>query len=274
MPDPIPAHDQKTLREIFPDAITLRGAVQFRAITLRQAQVLKGYFESDDGLPPGKRWNTIGEKIGWSGKTIGREFVALVEKFLKAKEAADEAGADIEVVHVRGQRQPRYYRWHSLQLGQWKREWKELITDRNLIRQLRKNGNPVDQSDRTPIPSSPVNRLFGALIRQLASDLPKDEPAYPQDVSASDWEFNLRRAQRVLAGKKHLSGPWTAAEVAKKLVRGGRLCRGCRTYLIRGFRINGRKITRAREFCDDACKMRAERRKKRMAAHNPSGETL
>ena len=61
----------------------------------------------------------------------------------------------------------------------------------------------------------------------------------------------------------HSTGPWTAAEVAKKLVRGVRLCGACRTFLIRGFRINGRQITRAREFCDDACKMKAERRKNR-----------
>jgi len=262
LPDPIPARD---LRKIFPDAITLRAAVQFRAITLRQAQVLKGYFDSDQGLPDQKRWAAIGEKIGWSGKTVEREFLALVEKFLKAKGTTDEPRASIEVVHVRGERRPRYYRRHSQQFGEWKREWKELITDREVIRQLRKDGNLMDQSEQTPIPSSPVNRLFGALIRQLANDLPKDESVRPQEISASDWEFNLRRAQRLLAGKKHLTGPWTASEVAKKLARGGRLCRGCRTYLIRGFRINGRKITRAREYCDDACKMRAERRKKKMA---------
>jgi hypothetical protein len=70
------------------------------------------------------------------------------------------------------------------------------------------------------------------------SELRKDELVCPTDVSASDWEFNLRRAQRVLAGKNHSTGPWTAAEVAKKLVR------GCRTYLIRGFRIN---VVKSRE---------------------------
>ena len=74
--------------------------------------------------------------------------------------------------------------------------------------------------DRTPISSSPVNRLFAALIRQLASDLPKDELIFSTDVRASDWEFNLRRAQRVFAGKNHSTGPWTVSEVAKKLVRG------------------------------------------------------
>ena len=89
-------------------------------------------------------------------------------------------------------------------------------------------------------------------------------------MSDADWEFNIRWARRRLGGKKHLTGPWTASEAAKKLVRGGCLCRGCRTYLIRGFRINGQKITRAREYCDDACKMRAERRKQRMAAPKSS----
>jgi hypothetical protein len=59
------------------------------------------------------------------------------------------------------------------------------------------------------------NRLFGALIRQFASDLPKlDLP--PQGVSASDLEFAVRRAQRVLAGKKHLTGPWTTSPSCEK----------------------------------------------------------
>jgi len=41
-------------------------------------------------------------------------------------------------------------------------------------------------------------------------------------------------------------------------------------FLHRLRRISGRPITRAREFCDDACKMRAERREKRMAGRKSS----
>jgi len=263
LPDAIPPRARKLFQKIFPDAITLRAAIQFKAVTLRQGQVLKEYFFSSEELPVHKRWSAIGRKIGFSGKTVEREFRVLVGKFLKTNATTGERGAPIEVVHVRGERRPRYYRRHSLQFGEWRREWSELITDRKIIQQLRKENTPMVRFDRTPISSSPVNRLFAALIRQLASDLPKDELIFSTDVRASDWEFNLRRAQRILAGKNHSAGPWTASEVAKKLARGGRICRGCRTYLIRGFRINGRRITRAREFCDDACKMRAERRKKR-----------
>jgi len=234
---------------------------------------LKDYFASSEELPVHKQWDAIGRKIGFSGKTVEREFQGLVGKFLKTKATTGEHGANIVVVQIRGERRPRYYRKHSLQFGEWRRDWTELITDRKIIRKLREESTPVDRFDRTPIPSSPVNRLFGALIRQFADELRKDGLVCPKDVSASDWEFNLRRAQRVLAGKNHSTGPWTAAEVAKKLVRGGRLCRGCRTYLIRGFRINGRKISRAREFCDNACKMKAERRKKRTAS-NPETHHL
>jgi len=263
LPDAPPPRARKLFQKIFPDAITLRAAIQFKAVTLRQGQVLKEYFVSSEELPVHKRWDAIGKKIGFSGKTVEREFRVLVGKFLKTKTTTGERGANIEVVHVRGDHRPRYYRKLSLQFGEWRREWSELITDRKIIQQLRKENTPMVRFDRTPISSSPVNRLFAALIRQLASDLPKDELIFSTDVRASDWEFNLRRAQRILAGKNHSAGPWTASEVAKKLARGGRICRGCRTYLIRGFRINGRRITRAREFCDDACKMRAERRKKR-----------
>jgi hypothetical protein len=137
----------------------------------------------------------------------------------------------------------------------------DLITDEKIIRELRRKGEAMIRSERTPILSSPVNRLFGELIRHFASDLPAWQ-RLPRDVTPSDWEYNLRKAERLL--KRKSSGPWTALEVYRTLGRGARLCRACRTFLIRGFRIEGRKITRAKEFCDKACKMRAGRRKNRM----------
>ena len=103
-----------------------------------------------------------------------------------------------------------------------------------------RQGVPIIRSDKTPVLSSPVNQLFGELIRHFGSDVPKSEQMLPVGMSAADWEFNVRRAERVLSGKKHLTDPWTALEVARKLVRGAGLCGACRTFLIRGFRINGR----------------------------------
>jgi hypothetical protein len=277
LPDPVRPDARKLLRKVFPDPITIQAAVQFKAVTLRQAQVLREYFKSDERLSDrnesnrrlsdNKRWNAIGKKIGFSGKTVEREFRAIVEKFLKTKpnKTGDGYSTVIEVVHIRGQRTRRYWRKHSVRFGEWERKWSELITDKKVIRELRRKQVPMTRSNKTPVPSSPVNQLFGELIRYFASDLPKSEHVPPMGISAHDWEFNVRRAQRVLSGKKHLTGPWTAMEVARKLVRGGRLCGACRTFLIRGFRINGRAITRAREFCEEGCKMRAKRRKKRRA---------
>ena len=48
----------------------------------------------------------------------------------------------IEVVHVRGERRPRYYRKQSIQIGEWRREWSELITDKKVIRELRRVSTP------------------------------------------------------------------------------------------------------------------------------------
>jgi len=119
------------------------------------------------------------------------------------------------VVHVRGRRRPRYYRMHSLQFGEWRREWSELITDRKITRELR-SSVPIIRSDKTPVPSSPVNQHFDELIRYFASDVPKSEQALPIGISANDWEFNLRRAGRIFE-RKH-AGPWFTEHLGVGLV--------------------------------------------------------
>ena len=97
----------------------------------------------DEGLPSYKRWDRIGKKIGCSGKTVEREFRDLVEKFLKSKDTTGEPGAAI-----RGERGLRYYRMHSVQFGEWRREWSELITDGKIIRELRQQRVPFIRSDQ------------------------------------------------------------------------------------------------------------------------------
>jgi hypothetical protein len=118
----------------------------------------------------------------------------------------------------------------------------------------------MSQWYKTPILSSRVNWLFGELIRVLANGVQNAESVPPEGISAADWEYDVRRARRILE-RKH-AGPWTALEIYYALGRGARRCADCRTLLIRGFLINGSRITRARKCCDNACKMRNERRKK------------
>jgi hypothetical protein len=171
----------KLLRNVFPNEITLRAAVQFRAVTLRQAELLEAYFDSDEALANYKRWDAIGRKIGCSGKTVEREFQTIVEKFLKPKpnKAGDGYGTAIEV-HIRGELKPRYYRKHSVRFGEWKREWSELITDKNLIRELHRQRVPMTRSNKTPIVSTPVNWLFGELIRVFANEVQSRSMCHPK----------------------------------------------------------------------------------------------
>ena len=252
---------RKLFRNIFADEMTFRAALQYRVLKLSQVCLIKAYLDSDDELPNYKRFDAIGKRLGISGKTAERRFQYLVGKFLKTNaETCDES--ETRVINVRGERRPRYYRRRSVQFGEWRRDMYESITDRQTISQIRREPAPVPPTRKTYTLSSPVDGLFAALISQLSSDC-QGELVLPEEVSASDWELNVSWAEFVLAGKKGLTGPWSQSEIAKRLVRGARLCRGCRGYLIRGFRINGRRITRAREYCDNACKMRAERRKKK-----------
>jgi hypothetical protein len=259
---PAPEVPRKLFRILFADEMTFRIALQYRVLKLSEVCLIKAYLDSDDELPDSKRWEAMGKRLGISGKTVERRFRRLVEKLLKPKPVSSEPTVAIKAVHVRGERQMQYYRKRSIRIGEWRRDWWELITDKKVIRELRRQQPRMIRSNKIAVPLSPVNAMFAALIDRLGSDS-QGEFLLPEEVSESDWEFNVWRAKRMLGRKKGLIGPGSRLEVAKKLVRGANRCGACRSYLIRGFRIGGRKITRRREYCDGACKMRAERRKVR-----------
>jgi hypothetical protein len=242
--------------------MTFRAALQYRVLKLSEICLIKAYMASDEELPDSKRWAAIGKRLGVSGKTVERRFRRLVEKLLKPRPLSSETNVAIKAVHVRGERQLQYYCKRSIQIGEYRRFWWEVITDEKLIRELRRQPLPMIRSNQIAVPLSPVNAMCAALIDRLASDS-QGEFLLPKDVSESDWEFNVSQANRMLESKKGLTRPGSRLEIAKKLVRGANRCGACRSYLIRGFRIGGRKITRRREYCDSTCKMRAERRKAR-----------
>jgi hypothetical protein len=256
-----PEVPRKLFQNIFADETTFRVALQFRVLKLSEVCLIKAYLASDQELPDSKRWAAIGKRLGVSGKTVERRFRLLVEKLLKPKPVSSQPTGTIKAVHVRGERRLQYYRKRSIQIGEWRRDWWELITDKRLIRELCRQPPPMIRSNQIAVPLSPVNAMSAALIERLASDC-QGEFLLPEDVSESDLEFNVSQAKRMLAGKTGLTGPRSRLEIAKKLVRGANRCGACRSDLIRGFWISGRKITRVREYCDDSCKMRAARRKR------------
>ena len=77
-----------------------------------------------------------------------------------------------------------------------------MFTDKKVIYEPRRKRAP-DRSNKTPIPSSPVNRLFGELLRQFASDLPKPERTPPEGISSTDWNTTVNG--RGVSGRKNVS---------------------------------------------------------------------
>ncbi len=135
--------------------------------------------------------------------------------------------------------------------------------------------------------------LWAALARFVAYGEPT-KPAWLCGVTASEWRFDLRvaeqreRAYRTRVDKRGQKAcgfcgygraipPFsclrckttTAAEerldyvnALRALLPGKcRWCSVCSTPMLRGFRVGGRAITRARKFCNKACEMAFRRRK-------------
>lgn len=255
----------QSFSDVFPDQITLRAAVQFSALTPRESKILEAYVEADRETPPTKLWDQIGRKVGWSGRTVCRRFKKLVERFLKGNDSTiptDPPGT-IQIVKIRGERKPLFYLKKANRFGKWEWPYSELLTDPLAVRRLLSEGRPVSHSYQVRIRSSPMNRLFGDLIAAFGEGLQKPERP-PEYLSSTDWDYNVRRAQRLLAGKKNRVGPWTASQVYRILGRGSKLCKACHTPMLRGFKLNAQRITRRRDFCDDACKMALGRRKKQV----------
>jgi len=252
--------------DIFPNDISIRAAIQFKALTQRGGKILRRYLEAEKEAREANKeliltalWEKIGQEVGCSAKTVGREFIRLIERFFVERNVRPpDFPGHIKLVRVRGERRPRFYRIHSVQFGKWRQVWSELITDRSMIRDLRKKGHLPIQSSVVPLRSSPVNRLFGDLIATFGEGLLQSKGS-PDYISPRDWEYNLKRAKRLLSGKNHRAGPWAASDVYRIIGRGSTLCKACHTPLLRGFKINDRLITRRRQFCDDACKMNSKR---------------
>src|SRR5207244_3944783 len=109
-----------------------------------------------------------------------------------------------------------------------------------------------------PIRVSLMRHLLTALTLQ-ASKLKSDHPCVSLPVSPSDWAHNLKWAIRRL----RKTGPTSASvgAIALALSRKCRLCPACHTPILHGCRLQGKRIAKDRQFCDNACKMTHRRRR-------------
>lgn len=258
---------------------TVRAMFQYGALTVRQARTAEIFLElreenkrreerNEPTLTRAQIWARVAADLGSSTRTVRRQFKRAKET-LSAKPKANVpqyAPGSVLIERVRGERTPRYYLVRRYAFRNWQRTEFKRVFDRASIRKLLKDPlREKHHSSSIPIHRGPMNRLFGDLIQHFASDLPKHKTLPPTSFGRADWNHNVRHARRILESKNHRPGPWTASEVYQKLGlgHGWKLCKGCGSLILRGFRINGELITRRREFCDDACKMVSKRRAKK-----------
>jgi len=244
------------------DHITIRAMHQFGAISERQARIAHMMLDYKGQSRP---WNRIADNLGCSDKTVTRE-VNRINSVLseKKRSSIDYPAGSILIVRTRGQRAVEYWLTQEIRFRNWRKTWRELITDPAEIRRLRREGRPVIYRRQIPYRQSPMNRLFGALIRELGQEfkdpsnrLP-DGAEWPPIEFADDWGFNLQKARKLLS-KRYPGGSWTTLQVYQALGRRSALCNGCRTPVLRGFRIGGHLVTQRAKYCDAACKMKSRR---------------
>jgi len=232
-------------------------------LTERQAKIGHILLDLPRGGMKKNIWEQIARTLGCSSKTVKREWERINTRLSEKKHVYYPPGS-IVVIKTRGQRVPQYWLAHEFNVRNWRFSWRELINDRALIRRLLRQGRPVIHWQQTPYRQSPMNRLFGALIRELGQEFKDpsnqipDGAEWPPLEFAEDWEFNVQKAKKLLS-KRYPSGSWTVSHASHALGRRSALCNGCRTPVLRGFRIGGRLVTRRARYCDAACKMKGRR---------------
>jgi hypothetical protein len=112
----------------------------------------------------------------------------------------------------------------------------------------------------TMVRSSPMNNLHAA----LALAIYRQDRGCPDGFNRKEWKENLLRAKDLISRRKLATsdlGDITGAIIPRRREKNWRkqLCGWCHTPLLIGYSLNGHKITRAKRFCSDACKMNQQR---------------
>jgi len=249
------------------DYKTAQAMRQWGVLSERQAKIV-GYLDPTEESwekgeqPKSEIWQQIASRLGCSSRTVRRDFQKVKDLLSQVKEsdAHDYPPGSILIKKEKGSRRKSYWITRQVQFLNWKRTLFELLTDRKTINKLLRDPNRKSyQIVRRPIRSSPMNRMVGELIRVFAQRVSNPESLPPKGVSIEDWHHNIKRAKALL---KHRTGPLTGYGVFKILAPKYKLCMTCGTPMPLGFRYQGRAITKARDFCNEACGKKFERKRK------------
>lgn len=196
----------------------------------------------------------VAKEEGCSPKTLRRDFKRMFVRFGPREAGPASRDGSLCSVRVPGERAPRLYRRRVIAFGGLKETWLERVSRRT---QGARRGAAV--KNWMPVRVSPMTRLFAALVSALSVEaLP---PVCDQVSGDTDWSRNLAwataRARRRLGGDP----PWPVTKVIRVLGRHDKdaLCRWCYAPLLAGGWLPGGRITRAKEFCEPACKVALSR---------------
>jgi len=187
-------------------------------------------------------------------KLIGRTFIGDVPPSFIPK------AHDLIVQTVRGERGSKQYLllWRDAIADS---EWYESLS----LKDFRKLSAtlPVRKRMTVTVKSTPMDLLLAAIGKAIYE---KNKDC-PDGMDPDEWRFNLRQARKRLTKRPRrilhdLGAIYGAIIPHIKMDRRVRqiLCKQCHTPMLFGYIVNGHKVTRRKEFCEDSCKMNWERR--------------
>lgn len=169
------------------------------------------------------------------------------------------------LTRIRGIRQPDVWKRYTFRLGSREMSWSERVSNPTQRRAALATRHSLPKRTLRQLPTTTMRSLTNALALHLAGLKMPDDAETKRLRETPDWSRNVAWAERTLKrARSRTKRPITSfADIVRILGRTGPLCRACHTPILVGCQIDGRTVSRAREFCCDACKMQAQRRQER-----------
>lgn len=200
-------------------------------------------------------WRKLEKKTGRDRKKGSQAFKDMVGRFLRAPNPKiEEKPVAVEIVHYKGRRNKRVFVKRELSIGSWKQTWSELAS-----KDADKRPLPVENVILRAVPDTPMRTLLASLAAYFSQGTHQISP--PPELQPGEWEHNIKWAEKRLRKLFNKSRQPSFADMVMVLSRNCIPCGYCATPILRRSRLAGKRITKRRNYCSDACKMKADRRK-------------
>ena len=214
----------------------------------------------------GKRssWRAVGRAAACTHQRARRTFLTALHRWHTSLDRSDRLTwiTEEKVTRIQGVRGREVSKWQGLKLGRRRQGVGELVTDRQRRKRVLRASSAAEDRQLRPIRESAMRRLLVALAAHLAQGSAGTTGDTVGRHESEDWPHNLQWAIRKLQRAQLRSkrpAPTTFKEILLELSRGCPSCKNCRTPILIGCRLDGRRRNRGRKSCDESCKMQAHR---------------